>query len=127
MSTFAADSASERSQIFSVTPVVLAAPGRLVDLEMRVTAPVNGSALPVLLLSHGHGPSNHLSSLNGYAPIAQYFAAHGFVVIQPTHLDSKTLPFRERHPDSPLHWRSRAEDMKRILDALDAIESAVAE
>ena len=127
MSTFAADSASERSQIFSVTPVVLAAPKRLVELEMRVTAPVNGSALPVLLLSHGHGPSNHLSSLNGYAPIAQYFAAHGFVVIQPTHLDSKTLPFRNSKddPNAPLFWRARAEDMTRILDGLRTIESSV--
>src|SRR5690606_8097504 len=73
------------------------------------------------------GPSNYVSSLYGYAPLANYFAAHGFVVIQPTHLDSKTLPFRgSDHPEAPLFWRSRAEDMTRILDQLDAIEGAVA-
>src|SRR6266576_3008099 len=113
--------------VFSVSPLVLPAPGRAVDLQVRVSAPVTGSELPIILLSHGHGPSNHLSSLNGYAPLANYYAAHGFVVIQPTHLDSKMLPFREGHPDSPLHWRTRAQDMTRILDQLDAIERAVAE
>ncbi|HEU4532966.1 MAG TPA: chlorophyllase [Polyangiaceae bacterium] len=105
---------------------MLPTPGRAVDLELRVSAPVTGGELPVLLLSHGHGPSHHISSLNGYAPLANYYAAHGFVVIQPTHLDSKTLPFRDSgDPDAPLFWRSRAEDMKRILDRLDAIEGAV--
>ena len=38
------------------------------------------------------------SSLNGYAPLADYWAAHGFVVIQPTHLDSRTLSLPARRP-----------------------------
>ncbi|WP_394830153.1 alpha/beta fold hydrolase [Pendulispora rubella] len=113
--------------VLSISPIVLPVPGRAVDLQVRVSAPVTGKDLPIILLSHGHGPSNHLSSLNGYAPLAHYWAAHGFVVIQPTHLDSKTLPFRgSDHPDAPLFWRSRVEDMTRILDRLDAIEGAVA-
>lgn len=113
-------------QVLSISPIVLPAPGRTVDLQIRVSAPVTGSELPILLLSHGHGPSNHVSSLNGYAPLANYFAAHGFVVIQPTHLDSKTLPFRSSdHPEAPLFWRARAEDMRRILDQLEPIERAV--
>ncbi|WP_437284636.1 alpha/beta hydrolase family protein [Sorangium sp. So ce406] len=125
--TPAADTSRAPTPVLSVSPVVLPAPGRAVDLQVRVSAPVTGSGLPILLLSHGHGPSNHLSSLNGYAPLASYWAARGFVVIQPTHLDSKTLPFRSSdHPEAPLYWRSRAEDMKRILDQLDAIEGAVA-
>ncbi|WP_394840785.1 chlorophyllase [Pendulispora brunnea] len=120
----AADTSS--APVLSVSPIVLPARGRPVDLQMRVSAPVTGSELPILLISHGHGPSNHLSSLNGYAPLANYFAARGFVVIQPTHLDSKTLPFRgSDHRDAPLFWQSRAEDMKRILDGLDAVEGAV--
>jgi pimeloyl-ACP methyl ester carboxylesterase len=125
--TPAANTASAPTPVLSVSPIVLPAPGRAVALQVRVSAPLTGSELPILLLSHGHGPSNHLSSLNGYAPLANYFAAHGFVVIQPTHLDSKTLPFRDSdEPGAPLYWRARAEDMKRILDHLDAIEGAVA-
>jgi predicted dienelactone hydrolase len=96
-----------------------------VDLEVRVSAPVTGSDLPVILLSHGQGYSNHLSSLNGYAPLANFWAAHGFVVIQPTHLSSSTLSLDPATPGGPLHWRSRAEDMTRILDRLDVIEAAV--
>ncbi|MFF7748012.1 alpha/beta hydrolase family protein [Streptomyces sp. NPDC007971] len=111
--------------VLSVSPVVLPAPGRAVDLQVRVSAPVTGSDLPVILLSHGQGYSNHLSSLNGYAPLADFWAAHGFVVIQPTHLSSRTLTLDPDTPGAPLYWRSRAEDMTRILDHLDAIEAAV--
>jgi predicted dienelactone hydrolase len=112
--------------VLSVSPIVLPVPGRPVPLEVRVTAPLAGRALPVLLLSHGHGPSGYVSSLYGYAPLANFYAAYGFVVVQPTHLDSRTLPLRESdHPAAPLFWRSRAEDMSRILDQLEAIERAV--
>ncbi|MFD7031474.1 alpha/beta hydrolase family protein [Streptomyces sp. NPDC059917] len=111
--------------VLSVGPVVLPAPGRAVDLQLRVSAPMTGSELPVILLSHGLGHSNNLSSLNGYAPLAHFWAAHGFVVIQPTHLDSRTLTTDPGAPVPVAHWRTRAEDMKRVLDGLDAIEAAV--
>lgn len=111
--------------VLSVSPVVLPAPGRAVDLQVRVSAPTTGGELPILLLSHGHGPSHHLSSLNGYAPLANYWAGHGFVVIQPTHLNSRTLSLDPGAPEAPLYWRSRGEDMKRILDQLDQIEAAI--
>ena len=116
---------SAPTPVVSVSPVVLSAPGREVDLQVRVSAPVTGSELPIILLSHGQGYSNNLSSLNGYAPLANFWAAHGFVVIQPTHLSSTTLSLNGDDPEAPLYWRSRAEDMKRILDQLDVIEAAV--
>ncbi|NEA53039.1 chlorophyllase [Streptomyces sp. SID13666] len=119
------DTLSSPTPVLSVAPVVLPAPGRVVDLELRVSAPVTGSELPVILLSHGQGYSNHLSSLNGYAPLVNFWAAHGFVVIQPTHLSSRTLTLDPATPGAPLFWRSRAEDMKLVLDRLDAIEAAV--
>jgi predicted dienelactone hydrolase len=73
------------------------------------------------------GRSNNLSSLNGYGPLANFWAAHGFVVIQPTHLSSRTLNFDPKTPGAPLFWRSRVEDMKRILDQLGVIEASVPE
>ncbi|MDH6142371.1 putative dienelactone hydrolase [Kitasatospora sp. GP30] len=124
-STYAADTVGEPTAVLSVSPVVLPAPDRAVDLHVRVSAPVTGSDLPIILLSHGQGPSNNLSSLNGYAPLANYWAAHGFVVIQPTHLSSRTLRLDPGTAGAPLYWRSRVEDMKRILDRLDVIETAV--
>lgn len=113
--------------VVSVSPVELSAPGRAVPLQVRVSAPVTGRDLPIVLFSHGHGSSNHLSSLNGYGPLANYWAARGFVVIQPTHLSSATLRgvVDANGPEGALFWRSRAEDMTRLLDALDAIEEAV--
>ncbi|MFF8309768.1 alpha/beta hydrolase family protein [Streptomyces lydicus] len=124
-STYTADTFGSPTPVLSVSPVVLTAPDRAVDLEVRVSAPVTGSDLPVILLSHGQGYSNHLSSLNGYAPLVNFWAAHGFVVIQPTHLSSRTLSLDPDTPGAPLYWRSRAEDMQRILDQLDVIEAAV--
>lgn len=121
----AADTFGSPAQVLSVAPVVLPAPGRAVDLEMRVSAPMTGDDLPVILLSHGQGHSNHLSSMNGYAPLVNFWAAHGFVVIQPTHLSSSTLNLDPGAPGAPLYWRSRAEDMTHILDRLDEIEAAV--
>ncbi|MEV6330150.1 chlorophyllase [Streptomyces sp. NPDC051909] len=112
--------------ILSFSPVVLSVPGRPVDLEVRVSAPATGTGLPVILLSHGHGPSHHLSSLHGYAPLADFWAAHGFVVIQPTHLTSRTLTHLVGEaPGAPDFWRSRAEDMTHILDRLDVVERTV--
>ncbi|MEV1107469.1 chlorophyllase [Micromonospora sp. NPDC049751] len=122
-STLVADTIS--TPIVSVGPITLPAPGRAVDLQVRVSAPMTGTRLPIILLSHGHGHSNNLSSLNGYGPLANHWAALGFVVIQPTHLDSKTLSLNPGDNEAPLYWRSRAHDMTRILDALDTIEAAV--
>ncbi|MCQ9136109.1 alpha/beta hydrolase family protein [Streptomyces hilarionis] len=122
---FSTDVLSPPPAVLSVGPVTLEIPGRPVDLQLRITAPVTGDDLPVVLLSHGQGHSHHLSSLDGYAPLAQFWAAHGFAVIQPTHLSSRTLTLAPDTPGAPMFWRSRAEDMRHILDRLDAIEAAV--
>ena len=113
------------THVFSLSPIIVSAPERPVDLQMRISFPVTGDHLPIILLSHGHGQSNHLSSLNGYAPLANFWAAHGFIVIQPTHLSSKTLSLDPNTDGAPLFWRSRVMDMKLILDQLDAIEASI--
>lgn len=104
----------------SVKPVVLSAPGRGEDLQVRVSAPTIGRELPIIVFSHGFG-----LSLDGYGPLADFWAAHGFVVIQPTHLDARTLSLPPDDPRTPLIWRFRVEDMKRILDQLDLLEASV--
>jgi dienelactone hydrolase len=114
------------SPVISYTPVVLAVPGRPVDLALRVSMPASGAELPTILFSHGHGPSNYVSSYYGYGPLVDFYAAHGFAVIQPTHLDSATLGLRAAdHPEAPLYWRARAEDIRFILDHFDDVEAAV--
>ncbi|MBZ9675648.1 alpha/beta hydrolase family protein [Mesorhizobium sp. ES1-1] len=116
---------SDPSQTISINPVVLQVENRPIPLELRITAPVIGDKLPVVLLSHGHGPSLYLPSKDGYGPLVNFYAEHGFVVIQPTHLNSKVAGMPADSAGGPLFWRSRVEDMTAILDQLDTIEAAV--
>ncbi|MGW0945705.1 alpha/beta hydrolase family protein [Streptomyces sp. NPDC002623] len=109
--------------MISAKPVVLSAPGRGEDLQVRVSAPAApaaGADLPVIVFSHGFG-----WSMNGYAPLADHWAAHGFVVVQPTHLDSRTLGIPAEDPRTPRIWRIRIEDLTRVLDGLDVLEASV--
>lgn len=69
--TEAAGPVNDSTPVISFSPVVLSVPGRGVDLQIKVSAPSTGSDLPVILLSHGHGPSNFVSSLHGYGPLAK--------------------------------------------------------
>ncbi|MGH2937216.1 MAG: alpha/beta hydrolase family protein [Solirubrobacterales bacterium] len=110
----------ESTPVVSVKPIVLAATDRGEDLRVRVSAPVTGRNLPIIVFSHGFG-----SSLDGYGPLADFWASHGFVVIQPTHLDSRTVSVPADDPRSPRIWRFRVDDMKRVLDNLDLLEAAV--
>ena len=55
----------------SVSPIRLAAPARGLPLELRITGPASGDGLPVVLLSHGHGPSNYIPSKDGYGPLGE--------------------------------------------------------
>ncbi|MEW2033758.1 alpha/beta fold hydrolase [Streptomyces roseifaciens] len=118
--TNAQKTAGAPTTVVSVKPVVLPAPGRGEDLQVRVSAPATGGELPVIVFSHGFG-----WSMNGYAPLADFWAAQGFVVIQPTHLDSRTLGLPAEDPRMPRIWRFRIEDLKRVLDGLDILEASI--
>jgi predicted dienelactone hydrolase len=106
--------------VISLRPIALPAPGRGEDLKVRVTAPASGDGLPVLVFSHGFG-----GSMTEYAPLVDFWAASGFAVVQPTHLDSRTLGVPPEDPRTPHIWRHRIEDLVRVLDGLPALEAAV--
>ena len=111
---------SAPTPIVSIKPVVLPAPDRGDDLQVRVSAPATGEGLPIIVFSHGFG-----LSADAYAPLVDFWAAHGFVVIQPTHLDSRTLAVPPEDPRTPQIWRYRVEDLRRSLDQLDQLEVAL--
>jgi dienelactone hydrolase len=111
---------NETFPVISVAPVTVATPARGESLQMRVSMPAAGDNLPVIIFSHGNG-----QSLHAYGPLANYWAAHGFVVIQPTHLDSRMLSLTKDDPRRPQLWRFREQDLKRILDGLEEIENSV--
>jgi pimeloyl-ACP methyl ester carboxylesterase len=104
--------------IVSISPITLPSPGRGVDLQVRVSLPIAGDTLPVIIFSHGNGQSFH-----AYGPLADYWAAHGFAVIQPTHLDSRMLGLAPNDTRRTRFWRFREEDLAAVLGGLDRIEN----
>ncbi|WP_386083493.1 alpha/beta hydrolase family protein [Vreelandella sp. F11] len=103
------------------TPIRLEMPGRQ-SLELRLTAPAAGDALPIVILSHGFGPSNYIPSKDGYAPLAQFWAERGIAVIQPTHASSRVGGLDPDLPEGPFYWRERVDELRAILDQLAEIE-----
>ncbi|AYM09273.1 hypothetical protein [Agrobacterium tumefaciens] len=104
-------STPEATLTVAYTPIRLSMPGRQ-PLELRLTAPATGSDLPILLLSHGYGPSNYIPSKDGYAPLVQFWAERGFSVIQPTHASSRVGGLPSDSPGAPFFWRERVEEIK---------------
>jgi pimeloyl-ACP methyl ester carboxylesterase len=88
-------------------------------LQVRLSAPLHGNSLAIIIFSHGNGQSHH-----GYGPLINYWAGQGFVVIQPTHLDSRSLGLPPDDPRRPDFWRHREQDLLCVLDELDRIERA---
>lgn len=111
----------EAALTVAYTPIRLPMPGRQ-PLELRLTVPANGGKLPIVLLSHGFGPSNYIPSKDGYAPLAQFWAERGFAVIQPTHASSRVGGLPSDAPGAPFFWCERVEEIKAILDQLPEVE-----
>lgn len=103
------------------SPILLPMPGRQ-PLELRLTAPATGWGLPIVILSHGFGPSNYIPSKDGYAPLAQFWAERGVAVIQPTHASSRVGGLDPDLPGGPFFWRERVAEIRAILDQLAEVE-----
>jgi len=108
------------SQILSAKPVVLPAPSRGDDIQVRVSAPASGRDLPVIVFAHGFA-----QAMDSYDPLVDFWAGNGFVVVQPTFLDSATLGITPADPRYPDIWRIRVTDLERVIDDLDTILAAV--
>jgi dienelactone hydrolase len=106
--------------IISVAPISLPVERRGAVLQLRISAPLDGAALPIILFSHGNG-----QLLHAYGPLANHWAAQGFVVIQPTHLDSRMVGLSQDDPRRPHLWRHREADLVHILGALPSVLAAV--
>jgi predicted dienelactone hydrolase len=105
--------------VISIAPISLPRPGRGADLQVRLSAPLHGNSLAIIIFSHGNGQSHH-----GYGPLINHWASQGFVVIQPTHLDSRSLGLPPDDPRRPDFWQHREQHLLRVLDELDRIERA---
>jgi dienelactone hydrolase len=103
-------------QVIAVKPITVPSADRGIELQVKVTAPVSGENLPLIVFSHGNA-----WSLDGYEPLVDRWAANGFVVVQPTHLDSRRNGIGFDDPRFGTIWRVRIADLHAILDNLDGI------
>ncbi|MGC4411028.1 dienelactone hydrolase (plasmid) [Rhizobium rosettiformans] len=103
------------------SPILLDMIGRQ-PLELRLTAPAAGHRLPIVILSHGYGPSFYIASKDGYAHMAQFWAERGFAVIQPTHASSRVGGLPSDAEGAPFFWRERVAEIRTIIDRLSDIE-----
>lgn len=108
------------ASVVSVRGIAIPSIDRGEDLLVRISAPATGNSLPVIIFSHGHG-----SSMDGYTPLTDYWASRGYIVIQPTHLDSKRLALSENDIRKSSIWEYRVADIKLILNNLDLLEKSL--
>lgn len=99
------------------------------DLEIRVVHPAVGEGFPLIVFSHGAGGSRQ-----GVTEIGRAWAAHGYVVVAPTHADSIALRRRSGERNKPgddaeasshLDLEGRAKDLRFLLDHVAILEEKV--
>ncbi|WP_327111031.1 chlorophyllase [Streptomyces sp. NBC_01341] len=100
-------------QTIAIKPIIVPTDGRDLELQVKVTAPVLGADLPVIVFSHGNA-----WSMDGYEPLVDRWTAAGFVVVQPTHLDSRRFGIGFDDPRFGTIWRVRIADLHGVLDHL---------
>ena len=79
------------------------------DLALRITYPKAEGPFPVILLAHAVRRSRE-----DFKPLAEQWAASGYVVLQADHADTGRMG---------QDWRDRARDMSFMIDSLAEIES----
>jgi dienelactone hydrolase len=107
----------DAAPIVTVNPVVLKDAAQGKELQLRVTAPLEGRNLPIILFSHGAQYSK-----DDYLPLTEFWASHGYVVIQPTHIESLSLGLPRDDPRIQDAWKTRVLDLRKALDSLSEIE-----
>jgi predicted dienelactone hydrolase len=113
---YKADAGPHRVQ--SIARLVLTDARRSKELQVRIHYPEASGPFPLIVWSHGAGGSK-----DNYLTLVQHWASHGYVTIQPTHSDSRSLAARPRDPVSFRDWQSRPADISFILDSLEEIAS----
>lgn len=109
-------SKDEELAIDRIEKLVLQDKKRNKDLQLRLTFPKSSGPFPVIVFSHGL-----YGSKDNYLPLTEFWASHGYVVIQVNHADSLKLGTRLGDPRALLAWDERPRDISFIIDALQAL------
>lgn len=114
------ESRGELLKVVTDDTVSLSVPDRERQIPLRVVYPETGGPFPVVILSHGT-----FSSGKKYDAVAEYWAARGYVVILPDHIDANYGVVPTKNEDMYRVSRERVVDMSRVPDGLDEIEARV--
>jgi len=98
------------------------------QIECRSYAPKSGDQLPLIVFSHGFGADR-----TAFSHIAQAWAANGYVVVVPSHLDGSGKSKDKGNPlpagglpalmaKAALKTENRVRDVTFILDAIEQVE-----
>jgi predicted dienelactone hydrolase len=104
-------------------PVELEFPALDKKLQLRITFPETADTFPIIVFSHGGRCSR-----DAYRGLAEHWASHGYVVIQPAHLDSSSVEIPAKFRGAQLMVeadRTRRLDVRFIVDSLPALERTV--
>jgi predicted dienelactone hydrolase len=88
------------------------------ELQLRIHYPDASGPFPLIVWSHGAGGSK-----DNYLTLLEHWASHGYVTIQPTHSDSRSLAAKASDPISFRDWQSRPADISFILDSISELEA----
>jgi predicted dienelactone hydrolase len=104
-------------KVHSIVRLTLNDSQRGKELHLRVHYPDAKGPFPLIVWSHGAGGSK-----DNYLTLMEHWASYGYVTIQPTHSDSRSLAARPGDPVSFRDWPSRPGDVSFILDSLAEME-----
>lgn len=93
-----------------VNAVTLQLPEEDRTLVLRIALPEHAASFPVIVFSHGANSSKDLYDL-----IADHWAAQGYAVLSPTHIDSESLALGLGPEDGPRILTSRVRDVAFLL------------
>ncbi len=109
--------ATRTDPIRTLPDATVTLPGNDDPLHLRIVYPDAHGQYPVIVFSHGASCTN-----GDYAPLADEWARHGYVVILPNHPDAG-LPGRPSRTKMEMAFRSRLAQMSQIIGGLERIET----
>ncbi len=109
-------SANEPVEIDRIEKLELKDKARGKTLQLRISFPKSAGPFPVIIFSHGL-----YGSKDNYLALTEFWASHGYVVIQVNHADSLKLGTRFGDPQALQAWNERPGDISFILDSLKSL------
>ena len=109
-------SADQRLEIDRIEQATLKLDDSENPLQLRITFPKQDGPFPVIVFSHGlFGTNDH------YLMLTEFWASHGYVVIQPNHPDSMALGTRFGDFTATRCWAERPQQVSAVFDSLDQL------